>query len=138
MPVAPILRRVVALEITMWRSLYVWLRRRPPAAAPGDEAFSYLGVVKPMLIVFIVLSAVEVPILDLIVRHVVPWRPARWIALGLGVWGLLWMIGMFAGLRVNPHLVGARGIRVRMGARIDVPLDWADVDVVTRSYRSPP
>ena len=138
MQVIPLLRRAAAAEAAMWRSLYAWLRRKPPTTAPGDEAFGYLGVVKPMLIVFIVLSAVEIPIVDLIIRHVVPWRPAHGIALGLGAWGLLWMIGVFAGLRVHPHLVGAAGIRVRMGARIDVTLDWADVDTVTRSYRSPP
>jgi hypothetical protein len=60
----------------------------PPVHAPGEQAFSYLGVVKGILGVFIGLSAVEVPIFDLIVRHVVPWQPARWIVLGLGLWGL--------------------------------------------------
>lgn len=132
------LRRVAALEIAMWRSLSAWLRRKPPALGPGDEAFSYLGVVKPVLGVFIGLSAVEIPIFDLIIRRLVPWEPARWIALGLGVWGLLWMIGLYASMKINPHLAGPAGLRVRMGSATDLTVDWADVDTVRKSYRSPP
>ena len=138
MQIPPMLRRVVAMEAAMWRSTYLWLRRTPPAAAPEDVAFSYLGVVKPILGVFIGLSAVEIPIFDLIIRKVVPWEPARWIALTLGVWGLLWMIGLFASMKVNPHLVGAAGLRVRMGASIDLTVPWADIDTVSKAYRSLP
>ena len=138
MQVTPILRRAAVMEAAMWRSMYLWLRRKPPATGPGDEAFSYLGVVKPILGVFIGLSAVELPIFDLIIRKVVPWEPARWIALGLGVWGLLWMIGLFASLKIHPHLVGAAGLRVRAGATIDFTVDWAEVDTVSKSYRSLP
>jgi len=131
-------RTVVAMEMAMWRSMYVWLRRKPLTTAPGDQVFSYLGVVKPILGIFIGLSAVEIPIFDLIIRHVVPWEPARWIALGLGVWGLLWMIGLFASLKINPHLVGAAGLRVRMGTNVDLTVPWADVDTVRKAYRSLP
>ncbi|RSM57782.1 hypothetical protein DMB66_31660 [Actinoplanes sp. ATCC 53533] len=138
MQVIPILRRVAVMEAAMWRSMFVWLRRKPLTTAPGDEVFSYLGVVKPILGVFIGLSAVELPIFDLIIRNVVPWEPARWIALGLGVWGLLWMIGLFASLKINPHVVGAAGLRVRAGSTIDFTVDWADVDTVSKAYRSLP
>ena len=126
------------MEVAMWRSMYHWLRRTPPTAAPGDRAFSYLGVVKPILGVFIGLAAVEIPIFDLIIRNVVPWEPARWIALTLGVWGLLWMIGLFASMKINPHVAGTAGLRVRMGASIDLTVPWADIDTVSKAYRSLP
>ena len=138
MPVPPLLRRAATTEAAMWRSLYLWARRRPVVTAPGDEAFSYLGVVRPILGVFIGLSVVEIPILDLIIRKVVPWEPARWIMLALSVWGLLWMIGLYASLKINPHLVGPAGIRVRSGAALDVTVAWADVETVTRAYRTLP
>ena len=138
MPVIPILRRAAAMEVAMWRSMGVWLRRRPPALAPDDQEFSYLGVVKPILGIFIGLSAVELPIFDLIIRRVVPWQPARWIALALGAWGLLWMIGLFASLKINPHVVGAAGLRVRMGTSLDLTVAWADVDTVSKAYRTLP
>ena len=133
-----LLHRATAMEIANWRSMYRWLRRKPVATAPGDQVFSYLGVVKPIFGVFIGLSAVEVPIFDVIIRHVVPWAPARWIALGLGVWGLLWMIGLFASLKIHPHVVGAAGLRVRMGSQVDLTVPWADIDTVSKAYRTLP
>ncbi|MFK3979563.1 hypothetical protein ACI2K4_04190 [Micromonospora sp. NPDC050397] len=135
---AALLRRAVTTEGAMWRSMYLWARRAPLPLAPGDEPFGYVGVVKPILGVFIGLSAVEIPIFDVIVSNVVPWQPARWIVLVLGVWGLLWMIGFFASLRIHPHVIGDAGIRVRMGAGLDVTVPWDNVDTVGKSYRSMP
>ena len=135
---ASLLRRAVTTEGAMWRSLFQWLRRKPLPLGEGDLPFGYLGVIKPILGVFIGLSIVEIPIFDLIVRHVVPWRPARWIMLVLSVWGLLWMVGFFANLKVHPHVVGARGIRVRMGASLDFTVPWDGVETVSKRYRSMP
>jgi hypothetical protein len=134
----PLLRRAAAMEISMWRGMYRWARRKPPPPAPGDEPFSYVGVVKPILGVFIGLSVVEIPILDLIIRNVVPWPPARWIMLAIGIWGLLWMLGLLAGLTIHPHVVGDGGIRVRMSTGPDFTVPWEDVDTVSKSYRSMP
>lgn len=138
MQVMPILRTAAAMEAASWRSMYVWLRRKPLTLSPGDETFSYLGVVKPILGVFIGISAVELPIFDLIVRRLVPWEPARWIVLVLGVWGLLWMIGLFASMKVHPHVVGATGLRVRMAASLDLTVPWREVESVSKAYRSLP
>jgi hypothetical protein len=133
-----LLRRAAAIEGAMWRSLYLWARRTPRALAPGDEAFSYLGVVKPILGVFIGLSVVEIPILDLIIKHVVPWQPARLIMLVISIWGLLWMLGLLASLKIHPHVVGDAGIRVRMGAGTDFIVPWPNIDTVSKHYRSMP
>jgi hypothetical protein len=134
----PLLRRAAAMEISMWRSMYQWARRKPLPLAPGDEPFSYVGVVKPILSVFIGLSVVEIPILDLIIRNVVPWPPARWIMLVLSIWGLLWMLGLLASLTIHPHVVGDAGIRVRMSTGPDLTVPWEDVNTVSKSYRSMP
>ncbi|MGI5522344.1 PH domain-containing protein [Micromonospora sp. CA-259024] len=136
--VGPLLRRAAEAEAAMWRSLYLWARRRPLPLGPGDEPFGYLGVVKPILGIFIGLSVVEIPIFDLIVTHVVPWRPARWIVLGLGVWGLLWMIGLFASMTIHPHVVGDRGLRVRLSSGIDIWIPWTDIEALRKRYRSLP
>ncbi|KAB1948602.1 hypothetical protein F8271_02425 [Micromonospora sp. ALFpr18c] len=136
--VGPLLRRVVVTEAAMWRSLYVWARRRPLPLGPGDEPFGYLGVVKPILGIFIGLSVVEIPIFDLIVTHVVPWRPARWIVLALGVWGVLWMVGLFASMTIHPHVVGDRGLRVRLNSGIDIWIPWTDVEALRKRHRSLP
>lgn len=122
----------------MWRSLYVWARRKPLPLAQGDDPFGYLGVVKPILGIFIALSIVEIPVFDLIVTHVVPWRPARWIVLGLGIWGLLWMAGLYASMRIHPHLVGDRGLRVRLSSGIDIWIPWTDIEALRKRHRSLP
>ncbi|MFG2053784.1 hypothetical protein ACGFI9_07095 [Micromonospora sp. NPDC048930] len=134
-PVA-LLRIAVAYEIGMWRSLYRWLLRRPPTTEPGAQVFSYVGVVKPILIAFIVLSAVEIPIFDVILAHTLP--SARKVVLALGVWGLLWMIGLFASLRVHPHVAEAAGLRVRNGFSVDFLVPWAAIATVSARYRSLP
>ncbi|XVU21871.1 PH domain-containing protein [Actinoplanes sp. CA-054009] len=132
------MRRILAVEAAMWRNLFAWVLRKPVDLGAGEKAYSYHGVVKPILGVFIGLSVVEIPIFDLIVRKVVPWEPARWIVLVLGVWGLLWMIGFAAGLKRHPHVVGEDGIRVRLGNGVDFTVPWADVESVGRRYRSLP
>lgn len=125
-------------EIGMWRSVYRWLLRRPPTAEPGAEVFSYVGVVQPILIAFIVLSAVEIPIFDLILRHTLPWPSVRKVMLALGIWGLLWMIGLFASLRVHPHVAEAAGLRVRNGFTVDFLVPWAAIATAGARYRSLP
>ncbi|MFC3738528.1 hypothetical protein [Paractinoplanes deccanensis] len=129
-----VLRRAAAMEAAMWRNLL----GRPEPLRAGERAFSSHGVVKPILGIFIGLSAVEIPIFDLIVSRVVPWAPARWIVLALGVWGLLWMIGFGRGLKGHPHVVGEDGIRVRLANRVDFTIPWADVMAVRKRYRSLP
>ncbi|MEW2141917.1 hypothetical protein AB0869_03765 [Micromonospora vinacea] len=136
--VGPLLRRAAEAEAATWRSLYVWARRRPLPLGAGDEPFGYLGVVKPILGIFIGLSVVEIPIFDVVVTHVVPWRPARWIVLGLGIWGLLWMIGLFASMTIHPHVVTDRGLRVRLSWGIDIWIPWTDIEALRKRYRTLP
>ncbi|MET8832614.1 hypothetical protein ABZV78_01665 [Micromonospora sp. NPDC004540] len=133
-----LLRRVVVYEWRMWRSLFRWLLRRPLALPQGAEAFSYLGAVKPILIAFIALSAVEIPIFDVIIRHTMPWQSVREVALGLGIWGLLWMIGLYAALQIHPHVAEPAGLRVRNGFSVDFTVPWDAVARVDARYRSLP
>jgi hypothetical protein len=48
------------------------------------------------------------------------------------------MIGLLAGMMVHPHVVGNGGIRVRLGAGVDLTVPWDDVESVTKRYRSLP
>lgn len=82
--------------------------------------FGGAAKVMPLLWMFIGLSAAEVPILHLIL----PWHTARVITLGLGAYGLLWMVGILASLKVHPHLVGPTGMRIRSGLSYDVTVPW--------------
>ena len=126
---ASLARAAWRAEIGIWKSLYRWAFRRPRVPA-GASGFSYHSPVLTLLVVFIVLSAVEIPIVDLIV-HDWPWL--RIPLLALGIWGVTWMIGLLLSYLTRPHAVGPEGIRVRLGADVDIDLPWDAVATVEKS-----
>ncbi|MGW9586708.1 hypothetical protein [Microbacterium sp. NPDC055455] len=117
-------------EVGIWQSLYRWIFRRPRVPA-GATGFAYHAPVMTILIVFIALSAVEIPIIDLVVH---PWPWLRIPLLILGIWGLTWMIGLALSYLTRPHAVGPDGIRARVGADVDLDLPWGAVASVERSH----
>jgi hypothetical protein len=86
-----------------------------------------------ILIVFIAVSAVEVVVVDLIVRR---WAFIRIPLLILSVWGLIYMLGFLFGMLTRPHAIGPAGIRARHGSEVDIPLPWNDIESVTRRKHS--
>jgi hypothetical protein len=111
MRVFAFVRWLVRLEIGIWRSLFLGLTRRVPGRGPGVEAFSYAKEITPILWAFIFVSALELPVVHLLI----PWQPLKLAVLILSVWGLLWMLGYLAGMRVFRHLLDDSGLRIRNG-----------------------
>ena len=125
---------LVRLEIGIWRSLFLLAARRVPGRAPGVGTFPYAKEVSPLLYAFIGVSALELVVLHLIL----PWATVRTIALVLSLWGLLWMIGYLASLRVYLHLVGPDELRARYGTYVDVRVPWEAVaEVRLAKHRLP-
>jgi len=63
-------------------------------------------------------------------------RIISWI---VGVYGLLWMIGLMATMRVHPHLVGDEGVRIRKSIAVDLTVPWTDIrDIRSRGRSLPP
>ena len=60
-----------------------------PTSRAGADAFPYAGDVTPVLWAFIVVSAIEVPVVHLLV----PWESLRLALDVAGVYGVLWMVG---------------------------------------------
>jgi len=123
---------VLVYELGMWRSFFRWVLRRPVTSDPSARAFSYAGVVTPILAAFIGVSVIEVPILHLIL----PWSTIRNVVTALGVYGALWMVGLLASLRVHPHVVSDAGLWVRYGLSVDIRLPWDAIAAVRFQYRS--
>ena len=121
-------RRALLMEIRGYQSIYRFVFRRPKVPA-GAIAFSYYQPVLAILIVFVALSAVEIVVLDLIVRR---WAHVRIPLLILSGWGLIYMLGFLFGMLTRPHAIGPAGIRARYGPEIDIPLLWDDIESVTR------
>lgn len=124
-------RRAVAFEIALYRSLFRWVTRRPHVP-PGGAAFSYVGAVALLLWVFIGVSAVELVVVHLLL----PWETVRLVADVVGIWGLVWMLGLAASYTVHPHVVTASGLRVRQGHGIDITVPWDAVATVGVRERS--
>ena len=116
------------VEIRGYQSMFRFAFRRPRVPA-GAVGFTYHQPVFAILIVFVVVSAIELVVVDLIVR---PWPQIRIPLLILGIWGLVFMLGMLFGMLTRPHAVGPAGIRVRSGPEVDIALSWDDVESVTR------
>lgn len=112
--------RALRVELGIYTAIGRAVARRPDVP-PGGSGFGYDAPVRTILVVFIVLSAVEIPIIDLIVH---PWPAVRIPLLVLGIWGLTWMVGLLCAYRMRPHTVGPDGIRVREGIEIDIDLPW--------------
>lgn len=112
----------LVVEVAMYRNLLRWVLRRP--AVPADaEPVGYARAVTPVMWLWIFASAAELPL----VHVLVPWEGVRIAALVLGVWGLVWMLGALAGLRIYPHLLTADALRVRNGALTEVVVPWTAV-----------
>jgi hypothetical protein len=80
---------------------------------------------------FVVVSAVEIPAVHLII----PWIPVRFAALALGIWGLLWMLGLLAAHHVYPHVLTADRLRVRYLRRTELAIPLAAVRAVRPDIR---
>lgn len=126
-----LLRRAVHAELRVYSSIGRAVARRP-AVPPGAVDIGYHRPTLTVLCIFIGLSAVEIPILDLIVHR---WPTVRIVVLILGIWGLTWMIGLMCAMLVRPHAVGPDGVRVRNGLEIDVAIPWDAIASVAISRR---
>jgi hypothetical protein len=125
-------RRVVAFEVNLYRSLFRWVTRRPDVP-PGSTGFPYVGAIATLLWAFVVVSAIELVAVHLLL----PWETIRLVADLLGLWGLVWMLGLLASFNVHPHLVGGSGVRIRYGHSTDILVPWDAIGGVATKLRSP-
>jgi hypothetical protein len=121
-------RHAVVFELRLYRSLFRWLVRHPDLGGPDDQPFTYAKTVTPVMWLWIFASAAELPLVHLLV----PWEGVRIALLVVGVWGLVWMIGLLASLYVYPHLLGATTLVVRNGASHRILVPWDRVASVSR------
>jgi hypothetical protein len=126
-------KHALVFELNIYKSLLRWLLRRPHIPA-GFEPVGYAQLATPMMGLWIFGSALELPL----VHVLVPWHGLRIALLVIGVWGLLWMLGALAGLRTYPHLLGHDTLRIRNGATHDIVIPWAAIAKVTTLDRSLP
>lgn len=124
---ARLLWHLLVLEVTMYQNLLRWIARRP-AVGRDEEPIGYVQQAAPVIWLWIFASAAELPL----VHVLIPWHGVRIAAIAVGIWGLVWMLGMLGGLRMYPHLMTPTSLRVRNGALVDVPVPWSSIAAVVR------
>lgn len=118
-----LVRRALVYEVGMYRSLFRWAVRRPSVPDSGAARFGYSKLVAPVIWIFIFVSAVEVVAVDLLL----PWEGLSLAFLIVGIWGLVWMFGLLASLKVHPHLISDAGLRIRYSTNVNILIPWEDV-----------
>lgn len=126
-----LMQLAVRYEAGVWRSLYHWIARHPTSPA-GEQPFGYTAAVAPVMWGFTAVSAIEIPVLHLLI----PWGPVRGVGLVFGLWGLLWMTGITVALKIHPHTLGPQGIRVRNSFATSVFIPWSNVERVRFKHRN--
>lgn len=122
----PLAWEALLLELALYRSLARWVARTPDVPQ-GSTPIGYAQLAGPMIWLWIFGSATEVVVVEVVLRswdHPVS-EAIRLPLLVLGVWGVLWMLGMLASYRVRPHLLAEDHLVARSGARtrVVVPLE---------------
>ncbi len=101
--------RIVAVEPRIWICLYQWAKRRPLAATE----FSYgKRSIFGALLAFVLITA---PFEVLAYEILLPWATVRLMLLLATIYMALWMIGLYASLKVMPYKLEADGVRLHYG-----------------------
>lgn len=130
----PLITRAMRLEKHMYASLARGIARRP-AVPEGARGFRYDASVNLVLVVLAGLSVVELVVVDVLVHR---WVFVRVPLLVLGIWGVVWMLGLLFAHTMRPHTVGPDGISVRDGLDLDLDLSWDDIHSVATQKRTHP
>lgn len=106
----PTVAKVLLIEAHMWVCLVRWLGRRRPVGT----TFGYGAALRPLLLIvlwMVIMEGIVVEaVLVAVLGHTSPWV---WIALGLHVYGLIWIGGFLGSLRVLPHELDEQSLRLR-------------------------
>ena len=125
--------RIVSLEPRMIACLLLWLFRR---GRQGAGQFSYHRRSWGGALLILVLLTVPVEIF--VVELLVPWAWLRWVLLIAALYGVLWIGGLIASLKVLPHQLEAGGVRLRHGNLAEVLIPYHEIaDVEQQSLRAP-
>lgn len=116
------LARIILFEPRMLACLLGWPSHR--TFQPG-RAFRYDASLRALIWVVIALVIVEGTVVDLFLAVALPGSIWIWIALGLHVYGAVWLLGFLASVATRPHLLDEQALRLRDGifTEITIPYD---------------
>jgi hypothetical protein len=129
----PVLR-VMIHEFRLYTSTLRWLTGRwRHGVREGDVAVRYASGGAGLLLTFAYLSVIETVVL----AFFIPWPLVREITLALDLWGVFFILGLFASFVVRPHVIGADGsLRLRSGALLEIRIPAQDIAAVRAERRT--
>lgn len=126
--------RMFRAEVTTYRSLWLWARRRVDGQGPGVHAVGYARGSLGVPLSFGVLTVVEA----IAIHLVIPWAWLRTVVLVASVYSLVHVLGFVASRIVHPHLLISSQLTLRSGAHTVATLDRDALTRVIRSRRHQP
>jgi len=129
----PVLRLMIH-EFRLYTSTLRWLTGRwRHGVREGDIAVRYASGSAALLLTVAYVSVIETVVL----AFLIPWPLVREITLGLDLWGVFFILGLFASFVVRPHVIGADGsLRLRSGALLDIRIPAPDIAAVRAERRT--
>jgi hypothetical protein len=126
--------RLMIHEFRLYTSTLRWLTGRwRHGVREGDVAVRYASGGAALLLTFAYLSVIETVVL----AFLIPWPLVREITLALDLWGVFFILGLFASFVVRPHVIGADGsLRLRSGALLDIRIPAQDIAAVRAERRT--
>ncbi|WJK42171.1 hypothetical protein O7608_07225 [Solwaraspora sp. WMMA2056] len=114
------LRRLAGFEGAGLVSLWLWVRRRRHGVPESATAVPYAGAVALTMVMFLVVSVVELVAVEILLRAIGAPAPLRHGILIVDAYGVLIALAVIAATVTRPHVIGPDEIRVRSAAFLDV------------------
>lgn len=127
------LARIVSLEPLVFVCLWRWMRRKTPRG-PHDFAYAGRSPLGALVIVVLLTTPVELLLIELLL----PWAWLRWLLLLGALYATLWLVGLYASLRVLPHQATEHGLLARYGLFNRVLLPWGEIVEAELERGKPP
>lgn len=115
-----LLARALLLEARLWVCLARWALGRHPGRHAG--ALAYHRQIGPLLAGAVALVVVEGAVVDTVLMVALPGSAWAWVVLGVHVYGVIFLAGLYASFVTRPHVVTADRILLRDGVFHEIEL----------------
>ena len=129
--------RLAVKEPKLLISLLRWAFRRVRLA---DDEFAYhaRSILRAILPMVILTYPIELLVVDLLAQAWSPWGWMKRALLVLGVYAILWLLGLYASLVALPHRLEENGLRLRHGVFAEGFVSYGEIEEAARAGRRAP
>jgi hypothetical protein len=129
--------RFVLHEPRMFVSLFRWTFRRV-RLTEGEFGYHGRSLLRAIVPVAIITSPLELLVVHLLAQAFSPWAWLKWVLLGLGVYAVLWLLGLYASFVALPHRLERTGLRLRHGVLAEGFVLYKEIETVARKEGKAP